>query len=63
VIRYRQYGGGRARSEAFSANYVVNPTNRLPAFVVMTPECLLKEFAQFRIYLYVVDFKPLSLEY
>jgi hypothetical protein len=48
VKRYRHSGGGLARSEAFSAIHVVNPTIRIPAFAGMTPEDLLKGFAQFQ---------------
>jgi hypothetical protein len=43
VKRYRHSGGNRARSEAFSAIHVVNPTIWIPAFAGMTPEGLLKD--------------------
>jgi hypothetical protein len=48
VKRSRHSGGCRARSEAFSAIHVVNPTIWIPTFAGMTPEGLLKGFAQFR---------------
>jgi hypothetical protein len=40
-LPHRHTGGGWARSEAFRAIQVVNPTIRIPAFAVMTPEGLL----------------------
>jgi hypothetical protein len=46
VKRYRYSGGSRARSEAFSAIHMVNPTIWIPAFAGMTPEGLLKGCAQ-----------------